>query len=249
MAPLATAPDAHADGLDWLMDLFDPTLIAGSAVDTTGADDVFGDSPFWDQLLLSNPDLDPASVVESWMYDPWHTAMEAWITSGLGQQIDQALTAAYVAINGEDSLDGACGLICNGVDGTQTDPDGGAGGLWFGDGGDGWDSTVQGLDGGDGGAAGFFGNGGDGGDGWDPHRRRHRSHERPRRHRRQRRQRRQRRKQHRFRHRRPRWRWRSRRQRRRRCRQDQGWRRRHRWHRRQVGQRGRRPRRQARGSN
>ncbi|MGB3331468.1 MAG: PGRS repeat-containing protein, partial [Mycobacterium sp.] len=166
MAPLGAAPGAHADGFDWLLDMFEPSDVAGVAADTSGVDGVFGDSPFWDQLLLANPALDPASVIEQWMYAPWHTAMESWITSDLGQQINDAINLAYVQMNGVDSLNGACGLICNGVDGTETDPDGGAGGLWFGDGGDGWDSTMQGVAGGDGGAAGFFGNGGAGGDGW-----------------------------------------------------------------------------------
>ena len=58
-------------------------------------------------------------------------------------------------------------MIGNGADGTGLmDPNGGDGGLWFGDGGNGWDSDQAGVAGGSGGdAAGFFGNGGEGGSG------------------------------------------------------------------------------------
>lgn len=59
-----------------------------------------------------------------------------------------------------------CGLICNGADGTQDDPDGVGGGWLLGNGGAGWSSTVAGLAGGHGGVGGlFWGNGGHGGAG------------------------------------------------------------------------------------
>lgn len=45
-------------------------------------------------------------------------------------------------------------MICNGADGTELDPDGQAGGLWFGDGGNGWSSNLAGITGGNGGHAG-----------------------------------------------------------------------------------------------
>jgi hypothetical protein len=64
--------------------------------------------------------------------------------------------------------EGFCGMICNGVDGTEADPDGGNGGLWFGDGGDGWTSTIEGVAGGNGGHAGGIGDGGAGGAGAQP---------------------------------------------------------------------------------
>ncbi len=57
-----------------------------------------------------------------------------------------------------------CGLICNGADGTEANPDGMGGGLLFGSGGSGWDSIVAGVPGGNGGPGGFvYGNGGPGG--------------------------------------------------------------------------------------
>lgn len=59
-----------------------------------------------------------------------------------------------------------CGLICNGSDGTQANPNGVGGGWLLGNGGAGWSSTVEGVAGGRGGVGGlFWGNGGDGGAG------------------------------------------------------------------------------------
>ena len=62
----------------------------------------------------------------------------------------------------------SCGLVCNGADGTEANPNGQDGGLLFGNGGNGWNSTVAGVNGGNGGKGGlFFGNGGAGGNGAD----------------------------------------------------------------------------------
>lgn len=59
-----------------------------------------------------------------------------------------------------------CGLICNGSDGTEANPNGVGGGWLLGNGGAGWSSTVAGVAGGRGGAGGLLlGNGGDGGAG------------------------------------------------------------------------------------
>jgi alkylhydroperoxidase family enzyme len=90
-----------------------------------------------------------------------------------GSQTDNRLAAAstvgpalYPPINSLFAFGGRCGLICNGADGTQADPDGVGGGWLFGDGGDGWSSTVAGVAGGKGGNGGLlWGNGGNGGDG------------------------------------------------------------------------------------
>jgi hypothetical protein len=56
-------------------------------------------------------------------------------------------------------------LIGNGVNGTATNPNGGAGGLLYGNGGIGFSQTGSGVAGGAGGAAGLIGNGGAGGAG------------------------------------------------------------------------------------
>lgn len=56
-------------------------------------------------------------------------------------------------------------LIGDGAHGTAGSPNGGAGGLLYGDGGDGYSSTTPGIGGGAGGAAGLIGNGGAGGAG------------------------------------------------------------------------------------
>ncbi|CLA48914.1 PE family protein [Mycobacterium tuberculosis] len=54
-------------------------------------------------------------------------------------------------------------LIGNGADGTAANPNGGAGGLLYGNGGNGFSQTTAGLTGGTGGSAGLIGNGGNGG--------------------------------------------------------------------------------------
>ncbi|MFW3112424.1 PE family protein [Mycobacterium haemophilum DSM 44634] len=54
-------------------------------------------------------------------------------------------------------------LIGNGTDGTAASPNGGPGGLLYGNGGTGFSNTASGLSGGAGGAAGLIGNGGAGG--------------------------------------------------------------------------------------
>jgi endoglycosylceramidase len=96
-----------------------------------------------------------AALFQQFIYDPIHTAIEGWIGSPVGEQVDGLI----------NNIAGQF-LIGEGADGTAAHPDGGAGGLLFGDGGDGWDSTQAGVAGGAGGdAGGFFGNGGAGGDG------------------------------------------------------------------------------------
>ena len=98
--------------------------------------------------------LSAAGLFQQYIYDPLHAGVESWINSPFGEQVDNALNTASGQF-----------LIGNGADGTgQLDPNGGDGGLWFGDGGNGWDSDQTGVAGGSGGdAVGLFGNGGDGG--------------------------------------------------------------------------------------
>lgn len=56
-------------------------------------------------------------------------------------------------------------LIGDGAPGTATSPNGGAGGLLYGNGGNGYSATASGVGGGAGGSAGLIGNGGAGGAG------------------------------------------------------------------------------------
>ncbi len=153
MTPLATAPSAQADFLDdlfnfdWLASVFDPGAVGG--VDAA----------------LPTADFNIDDSIQAWINSPLGTAIDNLInpffdtSNPLGALITPLINPAA------DGLD-VCGLICNGAPGTETDPDGGVGGLLFGNGGAGWDSTEAGVDGGNGGAAiGLFGNGGAGGDG------------------------------------------------------------------------------------
>ncbi len=94
------------------------------------------------------------------VYGPIHAAGEAWINSPTGQAIDPLVNAPTDALLGRD-------LIGNGSPGTATAPNGGAGGLLFGDGGAGYTPTSgPSTDGGHGGNAGLIGNGGAGGAGF-----------------------------------------------------------------------------------
>ncbi|MGB3333095.1 MAG: PGRS repeat-containing protein, partial [Mycobacterium sp.] len=136
MAPLTTAPAAQADEFDWIADLFDTSSWLDPGPAEVGA-------------------IDWTTMIDQWFYDPIHTSMEAWITSDFGEMVNGAI----------NTMAGQY-LIGNGIDGTAETPDGGNGGLWFGDGGDGWTSTEAGVAGGNGGnAAGWIGDGGTGGDG------------------------------------------------------------------------------------
>lgn len=87
-------------------------------------------------------------------YAQIHTVLEAWIHSPVGHLIDGLINTVVGSY-----------AIGDGAAGTAANPNGGAGGWLFGDGGRGWSSTVAGVAGGNGGAAGMFGNGGAGGTG------------------------------------------------------------------------------------
>ncbi len=102
--------------------------------------------------LAPGRDVTATSLYQRFVYDPLHTAVQAWITSDVGQGVDSFLntiTGSY--------------MIGNGAAGTAANPDGGAGGWLLGDGGNGWSSSSAGVAGGKGGSAGMFGDGGAGG--------------------------------------------------------------------------------------
>src|SRR5581483_6993525 len=113
-------------------------------------------------------DAGGASPFDAWM----HGLEQTWITSPLGQQVDTLLNDWFnQADPAADTTGGACGLVCNGADGTPdgtlAQADGQGGGVWFGNGGNGV-TDADGV-GGRGGDAGGWGNGGNGGNGIDGH--------------------------------------------------------------------------------
>ncbi|WP_157933117.1 cellulase family glycosylhydrolase [Mycobacteroides abscessus] len=95
-------------------------------------------------------------VLQNLVYAPIHAIAELWIHSFVGRPVNAVVNAVAHAVAGVY-------LIGDGAPGTQAHPNGGNGGLLFGDGGDGWNSTKTGVGGGNGGSAGLFGNGGNGG--------------------------------------------------------------------------------------
>jgi endoglycosylceramidase len=163
MSPLITAPAANADEIDVILDpiinslsAIDPTLGAelgalATSFDPTSAADS-ATSAASPAMAAATPDF--SELFNQYVYTPTHTALEDWINSNLGQQVDSFINSVA------DSY-----VIGNGAPGTEADPDGGAAGWLFGDGGAGWNSTESGVAGGEGGAAGIIGTGGPGGDG------------------------------------------------------------------------------------
>jgi len=161
MAPLVTAPPASADEFDVIVD---PIISALSGIDPTLGADLGALATSFDPTLAADSAASAATAAATpdfselfnqFVYTPTHTALEDWITSNLGQQVDGFINS----VAGSD-------VIGNGAPGaTEADPNGGAGGWLFGDGGPGWNSTDPGVAGGEGGAAGIIGNGGVGGEG------------------------------------------------------------------------------------
>jgi hypothetical protein len=101
-----------------------------------------------------------ADSLQEGLYQPVHAIVEDWINSPLGQFVDSDINSLF------QTPSNVCGVICDGVPGTEADPTGGGGGLLLGDGGAGYDATADpGMTGGDGGSAGLFGDGGAGGGG------------------------------------------------------------------------------------
>src|SRR5690625_387895 len=158
MAPLATAPSARADiDLDWLTDLFTPVADTAAGWDTSDWDSSAWDISSWFDgagpglAAASDSSFDMTSLWNTLIYQPLHTAVEAWIEN-------PANASTIDMINSWDPDDMVIG---NGLDGMTEGNDsinGTDGGWLFGDGGDG-------VDGGAGGDAGLIGNGGAGGDG------------------------------------------------------------------------------------
>ncbi len=141
-------PTLGAD-LGALATSFDPSFaLENAATVATVADS----SP--DQAATSATSGSLSDLLNQYIYTPMETAEQSWISSPTGEQFDNLLNTTF----GET-------IIGNGLPGTEADPEGGAGGLLFGDGGAGWNSTEAGVAGGNGGAAGLFGDGGDGGTG------------------------------------------------------------------------------------
>ena len=64
-----------------------------------------------------------ADSFQEGLYQPVHTFVEDWINSPLGQSVDGDINSLF------QTPSNVCGVICDGVPGTVTDPTGGNGGL------------------------------------------------------------------------------------------------------------------------
>ncbi len=159
LTPVALAPTANADELEVILDPIlnslsgiAPALTTDLTSMVAGFDPSFAAEGAVTAALPASADL--ATMFQQHVFTPLETAAQAWINNPFGEHVDSIINTRF----GEF-------LIGNGAIGTPDDPTGGAGGLWFGDGGSGWDSTVAGEPGGAGGSAGIFGDGGMGGNG------------------------------------------------------------------------------------
>jgi endoglycosylceramidase len=162
LSPLVAAPPANADEFDVIVD---PIISALSGIDPTLGADLGALAASFDPTVAADSGASAATAAAStpdfsdlfnqFVYTPTHTALEDWISSNVGQQVDgfiNSITDSYAIGNGAPGI-------------SEADPNGGAGGWLFGDGGPGWNSTDPGVAGGNGGDAGFIGDGGIGGDG------------------------------------------------------------------------------------
>ncbi|ORW95998.1 hypothetical protein AWC28_10675 [Mycolicibacter terrae] len=165
LSPLATAP-AHADFDDlFSFDQFIADIDAAAqadpgaaAADTLDLSLVGTDVYTWTSVV----EVVFAGLIQNQLYATLHDLGNLWMM-GPGALIDPIINPLF-------AFDGACGLICDGVDGTVDHPDGGDGGWLFGDGGNGYgagtdENIAAGVVGGHGGNALMIGNGGWGGDG------------------------------------------------------------------------------------
>jgi endoglycosylceramidase len=160
LSPVVAAP-ASADEFDVIVD---PIISALSGIDPTLGADLGALAASFDPTVATDSAASAATAAAStpdfselfnqFVYTPTHTALEDWINSNVGGQVDSFINSVT------DSY-----AIGNGAPGTEADPTGGAAGWLFGDGGPGWNSTEAGVAGGNGGDAGFIGDGGIGGDG------------------------------------------------------------------------------------
>ena len=97
-------------------------------------------------------------MFNEFLYQPFYALEQDWITSSFGTEVDNGINSLFGEFLIGDGANGVAG-------GSLTAAEGGAGGLWFGDGGAG--ATDGAGVGGVGGDAGDFGDGGAGGAGAD----------------------------------------------------------------------------------
>ncbi|MGB6209707.1 MAG: hypothetical protein WBF82_22455, partial [Mycobacterium sp.] len=140
LGPLATAPAAHADGFELIIEPIinslasvGPTLgadlgaLMGSFDPTLAGDNAATAASLLDPAALpaadpaASPDL--AQLFNEFIYTPMHTADQDWINSSFGTAVDNQLNTLWSEMGGSGIL------IGNGAPGTMADPNGGAGGL------------------------------------------------------------------------------------------------------------------------
>src|ERR1700712_3522123 len=182
LAPLATAPAAHADEFDVIIDPIINSILGS----VTSLDALVGIDPSsvldlgslvlpaTDVALVSEPlaalgsstdvltaaassgDAAAAAAPAASLAETFQTDFYLPLHAQLEAWINSPTGEAFDnAINPYFATGDFCGLICNGDAGTLADPTGGNGGLFFGDGGAGYDAAADpGIAGGAGGDAG-----------------------------------------------------------------------------------------------
>src|SRR5689334_17130341 len=145
LGPLAGAPSAKADVFDDILDavigsaassavtavnptdFLDPAVLSSALSDLgspAGWEALFndlGNASSLDALFSGQTSLAGDSGAAASAADPFslQSLEQDWINSALGQQIDSSLNTWFAQADpAADPTGGACGLICNGADGT-----------------------------------------------------------------------------------------------------------------------------------
>src|ERR1700761_4312793 len=130
MGPLANAPAAHADDFGVLdaivnsLSAADPGLHAGLDGWLTGLEASLGAASSLDPSSGLDAAVGGASASATEPFAAfWQGLEQDWITSSYGTHVDTALNGwADHALPALASNPDACGLICNGADGTALEP-------------------------------------------------------------------------------------------------------------------------------
>jgi len=114
MTPLIAAPAANADGLDVILD---PILNSLSSVDPAMATDLgavvtsFDPTFAADSAATAAATPDFSELFNQFVYTPTHTALEDWISSTLGHQVDGFINSAAGFPDGPKVMNGASDLM------------------------------------------------------------------------------------------------------------------------------------------
>ena len=94
---------------------FDPLSVLGSfdPLSALGSSDPLSALGSSDPLSALGSSFDPSQLFNEFIYQPFETVSQAWITSPIGEPVDNVINTAWQDVTGQSSI-----LIGNGADGT-----------------------------------------------------------------------------------------------------------------------------------